>query len=116
MHSPLSTQDVAQRSASAGPSPSLTRSSTPDTTACGSAPVRPAASVIGHAVKQAPHLVQALTISSTRDDSASSKVVAGMAGSVADFCGFASGAFEPGAIKVFRYLPPISQKPRLLCF
>ena len=41
-------------------------SSTPVTTAYGSASPRPAGSAIGQAVKQAPHLVQASSMSSTR--------------------------------------------------
>ena len=53
----------------------IVMSSTPVTVAEGSAAVRPAGSVIGHAAKQAPHLVQALSISSTRVDSAYSKLV-----------------------------------------
>ena len=41
-------------------------SSTPETTASGSASPRPAGAAIGQALKQAPHLVQASSMSSTR--------------------------------------------------
>src|SRR5436190_10442020 len=51
-------------------------SSTPETTACGSASPIPAAPVIGHAVKQAPHLVHASSMSSTRAARAASNAVA----------------------------------------
>src|SRR3954466_9267719 len=73
MHSPLSVQALAHLSDSAGPAPERTMSSTPDTTAVGSAPARPAGPAIGQALKQAPHFVQASSISSTRLWSAVSK-------------------------------------------
>ena len=66
MHSPLAMQALAHFSDSAGPLPSRRMSSTPDTTAFGSASPRPAGAAIGQALKQAPHLVQASSMSSTR--------------------------------------------------
>src|SRR5947207_15052380 len=53
-------------------------SSTPDTTACGSASPSPAGPVIGQAEKHAPHLVQASSMSSTRPASAVSNPVLSM--------------------------------------
>src|SRR5262245_8989893 len=72
MHSPLATQALAHFCETSGPLPSLRMSSTPDTTAFGSASAMPAPPVIGQAVKQAPHLVQASSMSSTRAVRASS--------------------------------------------
>ncbi len=66
MHSPLAMQDLAHFSDSAEPLPKRRMSSTPETTALGSASPNPAGPAIGQAVKQAPHLVQASSMSSTR--------------------------------------------------
>src|ERR1700716_277494 len=79
MHSPLSMQALAHFSDSAGPVPRRTMSSTPATTAFGSASERPAGPAIGQAVKHAPHVGQALSISSTRPSSAASKPELSMA-------------------------------------
>jgi len=74
MQEPLSVQAFAHFSASAEPSPSLKISSTPVTVARGSASASPAGPVMGQAEKHAPQVVQALTISSTREARASSKL------------------------------------------
>src|SRR5688572_3988656 len=66
MHSPLAIQALAHFSDSAGPLPKRRMSSTPDTTAFGSASPSPAGAAIGQTSKQAPHLVQASSMSSTR--------------------------------------------------
>src|SRR6185369_7512375 len=75
MHSPLAMQALAHFSDSAEPLPKRRMSSTPDTTATGSASARPAAGAIGQALKQAPHLVQASSMSSMRPVRASSNPV-----------------------------------------
>ena len=77
-----------------GPGPSATMSSTPDTTAWGSASPSPAGPVIGQAVKHAPHLVQASSISSTRPARAASNPVFSMT-SNSSFGGMV-GAFRAG--------------------
>src|SRR4029077_2915731 len=75
MHSPLMMQLLAHLRDSSGPTPCRTMSRTPVTTSRGSAlPIR-AAAVLGQAVKQAPHLVQASSMSSTRLASALSNVM-----------------------------------------
>src|SRR4029078_4781132 len=63
MHSPLAMQALAHFSDSAAPLPNRRISSTPLTTALGSAPPRPAGAAIGQTLKQAPHLVQASSMS-----------------------------------------------------
>src|SRR3954453_5862270 len=80
MHSPLSMQALAHFSDSAGPAPRRTMPNTPATTSFGSASPRPAGPAIGQAVKQAPHPVQALSISLTRPSSAASNPELSMAG------------------------------------
>src|SRR5947209_1679364 len=72
MHSPLMMQLLAHLRAVSGPVASRTMSRTPAMTSCGSASLIPAAPVIGQALKQAPHLVQASSMSSTRAASATS--------------------------------------------
>src|SRR5438876_10833571 len=74
MHSPESTQELAHLREASGPSPIRTMSRTPAIVACGSASAMPAAPVIGQASKHLPHLVQASSISSTREARAVSKV------------------------------------------
>ena len=66
MHSPLAMQALAHFCDSSGPLPSRRMSSTPEITALGSASPSPAGAAIGQASKQAPHLVQASSMSSTR--------------------------------------------------
>jgi hypothetical protein len=66
MHSPLAMQALAHFSDSAEPLPNRRMSSTPETTAFGSAPPSPAGSAIGQTSKHLPHLVQASSTSSTR--------------------------------------------------
>src|SRR6185436_17047439 len=66
MHSPLAMQALAHFSDSSLPLPKRKISSTPETTALGSAAPRPAGAAIGQTSKHLPHLVQASTMSSTR--------------------------------------------------
>src|SRR3954451_25195505 len=79
MHSPLSMQALDHVSDSFGRAPKRMMSSTPATTAFGSASPRPAGPAIGQAVKHAPHFVQASSMSSTRLSSAASKPAFSMA-------------------------------------
>src|SRR5262245_816627 len=77
MHSPDRTQPLAHLRAASLPSPRRRMSTTPASTARGSASATPAASVIGQTSKHLPHWVQASAIALIRSDNADSNVSVG---------------------------------------
>jgi hypothetical protein len=77
MHSPERRQALAHVRAASLPSPWRRMSTTPASTARGSASATPAASVIGQTSKHLPHCVQASAMAAMRADKADSNVRAG---------------------------------------